>query len=59
VDGADWEEDRRYWIRIGVLRDGIGIPGYEDGGIESAWVVIYHQYLIVYSSRIRELLRVK
>jgi hypothetical protein len=39
VDGANWEEGGRYWVRISIRRDGVGLPGYEGDIIESAWAV--------------------
>jgi purine-cytosine permease-like protein len=34
--GANWEEGGRYWVRVSIRRDGVGLPGYEGDKIESA-----------------------
>ena len=47
MDGANWEEGGRYWVRNSFRRDGVGLPGYEGNRIESAWAVIFPKVLSV------------
>ena len=48
VDGANREEDGRYWVRAGLRRGSVGLPGHEDDRVESTRSVIYPRDLIVH-----------